>query len=155
MNFRYNADSYEEALVKAERALEIEKKELGAKDEWMAELYRLLAAIWGQVNVMKNWTTRWYIIKCIKCKTKWYTRILFTKSNWVLQLRYSIFIFQKFSAIDNVPKENLWILHKVISNSEKGITIYRRLPQNQKYMVQSFAIDLSDYKGRSISTFWL
>ena len=54
MNFRYNADSYEEALVKAERALEIEKKELGARDEWMAELYRLLAAIWGQVNVMKN-----------------------------------------------------------------------------------------------------
>ena len=54
MNFRYNADSYDEALIKAEQAIEIEEKELGARDEQMAELYRLLAAIWGQVKVVKN-----------------------------------------------------------------------------------------------------
>ena len=47
--FRYDAGSYDKALVKAERALEIEEKELGARDEQMAELYRLLADIWTQV----------------------------------------------------------------------------------------------------------
>ena len=48
--FRYDAYSHDEALIKAQRALEIEEKELGARDEQMAELYRLLAAIWAQVN---------------------------------------------------------------------------------------------------------
>ena len=50
-NFRYFAGSDDEALVKAERALEIEEKELGARDEQMAGLYRLRAHIWAQVKV--------------------------------------------------------------------------------------------------------
>ena len=49
MYLRYGAGSYDEALVKAEQALEIEK-ELGARDEKMATLYKILVAIWIQVN---------------------------------------------------------------------------------------------------------
>ena len=49
-DFRYKAGSYDEALIKAEQALEIEEKELGARDERMAGLYHLLARIWGQVG---------------------------------------------------------------------------------------------------------
>ena len=48
--FRLQTGSYHEALIKAERALEIEEKELGARDKRMVELYRLLAHIWVQVN---------------------------------------------------------------------------------------------------------
>ena len=50
MYFRYSAGSNDEALIKAEQALEIEEKELGARNERMAELYKLLAHIWVQVN---------------------------------------------------------------------------------------------------------
>ena len=55
-NFRYSAGSYDEALVKAQQALEIEEKEFGARDEQMVELYRLLATIWVQVKVTHNLT---------------------------------------------------------------------------------------------------
>ena len=48
--FRHQAGSHDEALIKAQQALEIEEKELGARDQQMAGLYRLLAAIWAQVN---------------------------------------------------------------------------------------------------------
>ena len=53
--FRYYAGSYDEALIKAEQALEIKEKELGARDERMAELYRLLAAIWERVRKGKQY----------------------------------------------------------------------------------------------------
>ena len=45
--FRYHAASYDEALIKVQYALEIESKELGARDERMAELYQLLAHVYS------------------------------------------------------------------------------------------------------------
>ena len=50
-DFRYNADSYDEALTKAQEALEIEEKQLGVRDEQMAELYRVLVYISAQVKI--------------------------------------------------------------------------------------------------------
>ena len=58
--FRYRSASYDEALIEAQQALEIEEKELGARDERMAELYKLLAVIWIQVKESEYETTTWY-----------------------------------------------------------------------------------------------
>ena len=69
-NFRYDAGSYDEALIQAQQALEIEEKELGARDERMGELYRLLATIWVQVKVVNNLTTTLCILRYSKCRKR-------------------------------------------------------------------------------------
>ena len=69
-NFRYGAGSYDEALIKAERALEIEEKELGARDKRMAGIYDLLAAIWGQVKDAHNLTKTYCILRYSKSRKR-------------------------------------------------------------------------------------
>ena len=69
-NFRYRAGSHDEALIKAQRALKIEDKELGARDERMAVIYDLLAAIWAQVKVVHNLTKTYCILRYSKCRKR-------------------------------------------------------------------------------------
>ena len=80
---RLGDGSYDEALIKAQQALEIEEKELGGRAEQMADLYRLLADICVEVQ----WITRYnysMIYLVINCKCDCLNR---SKSTLVIALK--------------------------------------------------------------------